>query len=693
MQTVSQFKRVKESVHIADYAADNMKPGRRRNTFVCPNCNSGEGPNKTAAFVIHGEAFKCFSCQIGGDVFDLAGYVEGIDQGDATGKLQAVARWAGIPLEERPLDRDGLPKRRREVLPYRPEAKSDREEAEPEELRRGRELEAVKLAAWAKAMDDSCDGMAYMLSRGFTADEVRAAGIGWDTARRRVTIPYGYGEDTGRYYHIDRDVDGTATHKYEKPRSALVGREPLFHGENLSGNGVCFVVEGQLDALAVEVCGYAAVALGTSSSNGLAAEAERRGFAGTLVLMLDTDETGRRQSPELMGRLRASGAPYAVVEADMGPTGSKDACELFQRDREVLRAFLDGEERSAKAAGFDLYWERMRGLGVADSHATLAKIVKLEGAEDAVPTGVAGLDSLLGGGLRPSNLIALGALSSMGKTTAALQMADSIAARERPVLFVTIEQSAREMIAKSLTRIMRTLGEAGVIPESDIHGPKARAGWGEETAALFTEACGIYQGRIAQWLVFLEDDAGNRIGAPKIASAARMLKARCGVPPVVFVDYLQLLAPADERVVERKNVDLNVRDLRQLARDLETPVVVIASLNRAAYYAPLDLDSFKESGGIEYGADVVMGIQPSGMDDEFAKVAEKGDGQIKRRMAEIIHATKKGVERHLEFKVLKQRGGRPEGTAEVTYLPACNTFFNGRNVPLPGKTSPETRYN
>lgn len=693
MQTVSQFERVKESVRIADYAAAKMRPGRARNTFVCPVCGSGEGPNKTAALTIHGELFKCFSCQIGGDVFDLAGYVEGIDQDDAAGKLQAVARWAGITLEDRPGKREGSPERRREVLPYRPEAKSDRDEAEPEELRRGRDLEAVKVAAWAEAMDDGCDGMTYMVSRGFTPDEVRAMGVGWDAARRRVTIPYGCGDGAGRYYHIDRDVDGTAEHRYEKPKSALVGREPLFHGENLSGAGVCFVVEGQLDALAVEACGYAAVALGTSSSNGLAAEAERRGFTGTLALMLDADETGRRQSPGLAGRLKASEAPYAVVEADMGPTGAKDACELFQRDREALRAFLEERESEARAAAFDLYWERLESLGVADSRATLAKIVNLDGAVDAVPTGIAGLDALLGGGLRPGGLVALGALSSMGKTTAALQMADSMAARGRPVLFVTIEQSAREMIAKSLTRIMRTLGEAGVVPESDIHSPRARAGWGEETARLFAEACGVYQGRIAPWLVFMEGVPGSGTGAAEVASAARSMAARCGVPPVVFVDYLQLLAPADERAIERKNVDMNVSALRQLARDLQTPVVAIASLNRAAYYAPLDLDSFKESGGIEYGADVVMGIQPSGMDGECAKVAEKGDGQIKRRMAEIIHATKRGVERHLEFKVLKQRGGRPEGAAEVTYLPVCNTFFNGINVPLPGQTSQETSYN
>ena len=240
---------------------------------------------------------------------------------------------------------------------------------------------------------------------------------------------------------------------------------------------------------------------------------------------------------------------------------------------------------------------------------------------------------------------------------------------------------------------MRTLGEAGVVGESSVYDPKARAAWSDETNRLFDEACGIYQEKIAQWLVFLEGMADRPTSADDVREAAWYIADRYGVPPVVFVDYLQLLAPVDEGLLERKNVDLNVKALRLLANKMNTPVVVIASLNRGSYYAPIDLDSFKESGGIEYGADVVMGIQPSGMDDEFAKVRDKGDGQIKRRMAEIIHATKNSNERHLEFKVLKQRGGRPEGAAVVTYLPVCNTFFNGRKYPLPGQTSPEACYN
>lgn len=692
MATVSQFETVKRQVSLQDYADSHLE--RMGKYYICPSCNSGKGPKGTPAFSVYGNdksQWKCFSCQKGGDVFDLAAIVEGIDDDDQAAKLEAVARWAGIQLYERP-KRRGRAEKRRENPSYRPEVKSDRDQAEPEELRAGRDLEAVKVAAWAQAMGDGCEGMEYMRARGFTPEEVRALGVGWDVERRRVTIPYTPGG--GGYYHCDRDVTGRAENKYDKPRSALVGKEPLFHAENLAGE-LCFVVEGQLDALAVEACGFPAVALGTSSSNSLEGEIKGRAFHGTLAVMLDADETGQRQSPELAKKLRDAKVRCNVMEVDFSSsgTGAKDACESFQRDREALAAFLDGERQRAASEAFYHYWERMKEIGAADTMGNIAKIRTLEGAVEPIQTGIAGLDELLGGGLRPGALHALGAIASMGKTTAALQIADHIASTGWPVLFVTIEQSAREMIVKSLTRIMRTLGEAGVVEESSVYDPKARAAWSDETNRLFDEACGIYQEKIAQWLVFLEGMADRPTSAADVDEAARYIADRCGVPPVVFIDYLQLLAPVDEGLLERKNVDLNVKALRLLANKLNTPVVAIASLNRGSYYAPIDLDSFKESGGIEYGADVVMGIQPSGMDDEFAKVRDKGDGQIKRRMAEIVHATKNSNERHLEFKVLKQRGGRPEGAAVVTYLPVCNTFFNGKKCHLPGQTSPEACYN
>ena len=158
------------------------------------------------------------------------------------------------------------------------------------------------------------------------------------------------------------------------------------------------------------------------------------------------------------------------------------------------------------------------------------------------------------------------------------------------------------------------------------------------------------------------------------------------------MDYLQLMAALDDAASERKNVDRNVTELKKLARDINTPVFAITSLNRAAYYGPVDLDSYKESGGIEYSADVLMGLQPYGMRDKYDGAQGKYDGAVKQEMAAAIHATKAAAERHLELSVIKQRGGRAEGRAELAYLPASNSIYGGAKAPEPGRCVPESDY-
>lgn len=706
MDNLAQFEAVKEAADLTAYCDAHLE--RQGKTYICPVCGSGKGPHRSSAFSIYGDGgrkdkWRCFSCNNGGDVFDLAGYVEGIDQEDHRGKLEAVARWAGVALDDEP--GEGRRKKagtKRKSQPLKAEGPgqdavapdaADKAVGEvPEGVRLGRVAEESAMLAWRDAMTDECEGMAYMQSRGFTPDEVRALGIGWMPDKRRVVIPYRPGG--GGYYHTDRRVyetDSPYDHKYLKPSTELVGPEPLFHADSIGKGDVFFVVEGQLDALAVEACGYPAAALGTSSTGKVADEVRRRGYKGAAVVLTDADKTGDMQRQGIIDSFAATRC--TAFAADIRPTGAKDAAELFARDRNALKSLLDAAAEEGRAKVEARYIESLADAGMADSFKELRSIAALEREERPIPTGIASLDAALAGGLWPGKLAVVGGLSSMGKTTACLQMADKIASRGRPVLFASLEQGARELICKSLSRIART--EGAVINELSVVSRQAREAWGTEIYEAFARAVDVYEKRIAPYLVILENGEGVPIGVKQIADAAHALAEHCGVPPVVFVDYLQMLSPKEDGMLDRKAVDANVSDLRRLARILETPVVVTATLNRTNYYAPVSLESFKESGGIEYGADVVLGIQPSGMSEEYDRVADKGDGVVKRRMYEIVKATKeKKAERHIEFRVLKQRAGAAEQSAEVTYLPVCNTMFSGiKKCPLPGETSEEVRYN
>jgi len=100
-----------------------------------------------------------------------------------------------------------------------------------------------------------------------------------------------------------------------------------------------------------------------------------------------------------------------------------------------------------------------------------------------------------------------------------------------------------------------------------------------------------------------------------IRTAALMAKYRAGgdKPVLLVLDYLQIIpTPPDVRTDNAKTaVDWNLSELRRLSRELKSPVLVVSSLNRAAYKdddKEPTMVAMKESGGIEYTADGVVAL-------------------------------------------------------------------------------------
>lgn len=287
-------------------------------------------------------------------------------------------------------------------------------------------------------------------------------------------------------------------------------------------------------------------------------------------------------------------------------------------------------------------------------------------------TGFETLDKPLNGGLT-RGVITLGAVSSLGKTTLALQIADHIAASGQSVLFVTIEQSARELIAKSISRIMRGLFEIpdGVMGASSLMSSRERETWGEIRYGNLLMAFDKYAAEVAPNLRILEG-----VKQPSVSDTQKVASLMCehnGEAPVIFIDYLQLLAAQNDRDGEKETTDKNIMSLRQLARDLKTPIFNISSLNRASYSGVINLDSFKESGAIEYGSDILLGLQPRGIEDDLAGT---NDRAIKSKGAKIVETNKRQLERKCELKVLKNRNGcLPDQPIPLNYLPVSNLFY------------------
>ena len=86
-----------------------------------------------------------------------------------------------------------------------------------------------------------------------------------------------------------------------------------------------------------------------------------------------------------------------------------------------------------------------------------------------------------------------------------------------------------------------------------------------------------------------------------------------GNAPVVVIDYLQILAPHNDRATDKQNTDKAVMELKRISRDYKTAVIGISSLNRQSYDEPISMKAFKESGAVEYSSDVLIGLQLEGV--------------------------------------------------------------------------------
>lgn len=398
----------------------------------------------------------------------------------------------------------------------------------------------------------------------------------------------------------------------------------------------------------------------------LAMDLERQGEYAIILL-------GGGAAEEFSDTCTQAGAAFVVIEPDR--------VARAMADEAGFSSFLDDAEREAMerraTAIEEAHRSRLQSMGVYDVMDVAIELAAGEADRERVPTGLQALDDAIGGGLPTGGLTVLGATSSTGKTTLALQVADEIARRGRPVLFVTVEQGRHELVAKSISRLMRQIptknGGYYVAGASDLQSAKAREAWGAPMHAAFSTACGSYSASIAPNMKFME--LAEQPTTEQIRQAAEVLREHRGVAPCVIIDYLQLLAPASDRMTERQAVDHNVMDLRHLARDLQTCVFVISSLNRASYSEGVTQEAFKESGAIEYGSDLLLGMQPRGLTERLESVPES---KQKREARKAEREFKGMANREVEVRVLKNRGGAvPSDGVALDYSAVCNLFTCG----------------
>ena len=360
---------------------------------------------------------------------------------------------------------------------------------------------------------------------------------------------------------------------------------------------------------------------------------------------------------------------------------TKDLKERYIHDGDTI------EEISEKLEDLDARLKWARPISEEKVTGTLELMrgkIEAGTAPTIISTGFPHLDEKIDGGLR-AGLYIVGAISSLGKTSFCIQLADNIAKTGKPVLFVSLEMAREELTAKIISRLTYEISQAKGNGNRDakttikVLNTHEHKGYTLTAQATIKEAFDELEAR-GDKLIILEgigDVTVNRIKA-KAKQAEKMY----GKAPVVIVDYLQILAPEEGyRLTDKQTTDKNVLELKRLSRDLNTPVITVSSFNRDNYNEPVGLSSFKESGAIEYGADVLLGLQLNGMDYQKGEVlgSTKRRDRIKELRTTAEQNGRTGKAQALELKILKNRNGS-RGALRLDYVPMFNSFTDAGTI-------------
>jgi len=213
-----------------------------------------------------------------------------------------------------------------------------------------------------------------------------------------------------------------------------------------------------------------------------------------------------------------------------------------------------------------------------------------------IPTNFTKLDNLLNGGF-PYGLITLGAIPSLGKTTFTLQLADNIASMENTkVLFFSLEMSIFDLMSKSFSRTTFTTDDLDnhtaddlIAYKEDINYPTIFEKYTPTSNNLYI-IDNIYNMKDIETCImdFRENNIEENI--------------------VVMIDYLQYIM-CDDNGNDKQVIDMITKRLKELSKTFNLVVIAISSLNRANYNGSITMESFKESGSIEYTSDILIGLE------------------------------------------------------------------------------------
>ena len=232
-------------------------------------------------------------------------------------------------------------------------------------------------------------------------------------------------------------------------------------------------------------------------------------------------------------------------------------------------------------------------------------------------------------------LYVIGATPAAGKTTFCWQLLEQLAECGEECIYCSYEMSKLELFTKTAARRLFLKDKQTSLTAAEIR----RGSWSAQLDNVISE---VANSKTNLQVLELQDES--------IDELLIRLKPLCfdkQNAPVICLDYLQIVPSSKEST--KLGVDDSVRKLKKFQRDTNSTFIVISSFNRANYTQGVSFESFKESGNIEYTADVVWALQLNILN--FINPSNIADSRKK------IDDAKKKQPRQIQLKCLKNRQG------------------------------------
>ena len=311
-----------------------------------------------------------------------------------------------------------------------------------------------------------------------------------------------------------------------------------------------------------------------------------KGVGGAVYLATLVDEIPTAANIEYYARIiKEKSILRQVIEAGTriardGYEEPEDAVDFLDKSEQTILEISRRQQRKGFVPIRDILQKTFHSI---------EELYQKKGMITGVPTGFIEFDQKTSG-LQRSDLIIIAGRPSMGKTALALNISRNVAVKGVPVAVYSLEMSKEQLAIRLLCA------------EGKIDGQKLRTGYFKKTdwKKLTTAADALSRAPL-----FIDDSPGMTVR--EMRGKARQMKLEQDIGLLV-VDYLQLMQGSgrvENRVQEISEIS---RSLKQLAKELDIPVLALSQLNRGVESRPDKrpiLADLRESGAIEQDADVI----------------------------------------------------------------------------------------